>query len=651
MQISDMLGQYNKNVTNTTEELHGTQSVQKLVSSVGELGAGSIFEGTINHVKGGRVTLALANGQTVTARLEGKVDLQPGSSMFFQVKANDGMTVSIRPYTELGNVSNPILFSALAAAQVPATERTLRMVDAMMQEQLPIGRQSVLDMAKLVNANPNANVQTIVQMAKLGLPVTEMMASQFEGYLSNQHALLNELELATGQMLEVLGDEAVSPEEAFALYGKLLSIFSSENGQTAGNSAATAAEGTAAPGQTAGAAQGQTVGDTALSAGAQAAQEQTAGAAGVAQGRTAGAEEAGLTAEDALWMDLQQEKAAAGQQGAAGEAVQEQLSMGTEQLVAEGGAAAKGETLGGLLTEEQLLNLTKTLQNIPTLLGNGELFAGAASEEVYVDTLTEEPPDMETLMAAENGAKSAEAAVNKDMTAEQFLKTLHRALSENGQYGFAGLKRLFAGKEFQQLFKHVVEKQWLMEPRELAGEKKIAELYEKMEHQIRQMEAAIKAAGITQESFLHTASDIRGNIEFMNQMNHIYNYVQIPLKMSGQNANGELYVYTNKKNFTDADTELTAFLHLDMGNLGSTDVSVRMQNRQVKTNFYFEDDASYALVEKHLPILEKRLKNKGYHCTITITNEKKNINFKENFLRKGSAPVGSLHRYSFDVRA
>ena len=645
MQISDMLGQYNRNVTNTTEELHGTQSVQKLVSSVGELGAGSIFEGTINHVKGGRVTLALANGQTVTARLEGKVDLQPGSSMFFQVKANDGMTVSIRPYTELGNVSNPILFSALAAAQVPATERTLRMVDAMMQEQLPIGRQSVLDMAKLVNANPNANVQTIVQMAKLGLPVTEMMASQFEGYLSNQHALLNELELATGQMLEVLGDEAVSPEEAFALYGKLLSIFSSENGQTAGNSAATAAEGAAAQGQNAGdtavpagVASGQTAGDTALSAGA-------------AQGQTAGAAQAGLTAADGLWMDLQQEKAAAGQQGAAGEAAQGQLSMGTEQLVAEGGAAAKGETLGGLLTEEQLLNLTKTLQNIPTLLGNGELFAGTASEEVYVDTLTEEPPDMETLMAAENGAKSAEAAVNKDMTAEQFLKTLHRALSENGQYGFAVLKRLFAGKEFQQLFKHVVEKQWLMEPRELAGEKKIAELYEKMEHQIRQMEAAIKATGITQESFLHTASDIRGNIEFMNQMNHIYNYVQIPLKMSGQNANGELYVYTNKKNFTDADAELTAFLHLDMGNLGSTDVSVRMQNRQVKTNFYFEDDASYALVEKHLPILEKRLKNKGYHCTITITNEKKNINFKENFLRKGSAPVGSLHRYSFDVRA
>ena len=636
MQISDMLGQYSRNVTNGTEELHGTQSVQKIVSSVGELGAGSIFEGTINHVKGGKVTLALANGQTITARLDGKAigaaDLKPGSSMFFQVKTNDRQTVAIRPYTELGNVSNPILMNALSAAQIPVTDRMLRMVDAMMQEQLSIGKQSILDMAKLVNANPNANVQTIVQMAKLGLPVTEMMASQFEGYLSNQHELLNELELVTGQMLEVLGDDAMSPEESFALYGKLLDIFSSGSGQNAGNAAGAAAgadgvllSGEQAPGQNVAAGADGVLSSGERTSGQNAAATDVLSSGEQAPGQNVAAG-AGITEEDALWMGLQAEESTSA------------------------GAAAGGATLGELLTEEQLSNLAKTLQNIPTLLGNEELFAGAVSEEIFVDTLTEEPPDMEQLMAAENEAKQA-AAVNKDMTAEQFLNTLHRVLTENKQYGLSGLDRLFAGKEFQQLFRHVIEKQWLIEPRELAGEKKIGALYEKMEQQIRQMETAVRAAGITQDSFLHTAADIRSNMEFMNQMNHIYNYVQIPLKMSGQNANGELYVYTNKKNFTEQDAELTAFLHLDMGNLGSTDVSVRMQNRQVRTNFYFEDDASYDLVEKHLPILEKRLKNKGYNCTITITNEKKNINFKENFLRKGGAPAGSLHRYSFDVRA
>lgn len=72
MQISDLVGQYSRNVANGTEELHGAQSVQKLVSTIGDLSAGSIFEGTINSVRGGKVTLALGNGQTITARLDGK---------------------------------------------------------------------------------------------------------------------------------------------------------------------------------------------------------------------------------------------------------------------------------------------------------------------------------------------------------------------------------------------------------------------------------------------------------------------------------------------------------------------------------------------------------------------------------------------------
>ena len=37
MQITDMLGQYNRNVTNGTEELKSAQGTQKLVSTVGEL--------------------------------------------------------------------------------------------------------------------------------------------------------------------------------------------------------------------------------------------------------------------------------------------------------------------------------------------------------------------------------------------------------------------------------------------------------------------------------------------------------------------------------------------------------------------------------------------------------------------------------------
>lgn len=545
--------------------------------------------------------------------------------MFFQVRANDGQTIAIRPYTELGNVSNPILLNALSTAQVPATDRTLVMVDTMMQEQMSIGRQSILDMAKLVGANPDANVQTIVQMTKLGLPVTEEMAAQFENYLSDRQALVGEMDLAAGHMMELLSDEVLPPETAFSLYEKMLDIFMPA--AEAGAGAITEAVGQENAAMVAEA--GTSTGASAAAAG----QESVAAEAGAgAIAEAVGQENAAMVAEG---------------QGASAEA---EAGAGVTAELTYGRTAETPGTVGELLSKEQIEHLGKMLRNIPALIGNEELFAGGEQEEVFVDTLSEEGPEVAKLMAQEEAAQE-QPVLNEKLTAEQFLQKLGRALAQNGGFGFAGMQKLFAGKEFQTIFRSVIEKQWLLQPEELKQEHKVSGLYERLEQQLSQMEEAVRATGSTQNTFLQTASQVHGNLEFMNQMNQIYHYVQLPLKMSGQNANGELYVYANRKNLRDPDAELTAFLHLDMEQLGSTDVSVRMQNRSVRTNFYLEDDASYDLVEKHLEVLNKRLKSKGYQSSITVTHEKKDISFKENIVKKGKATVGSLHRYSFDVRA
>lgn len=625
MHISDMLRQYNRNVSNGTEELRSAQGTQKLVSTIGELSAGSVFEGTVNSVKGGKVTLALGNGQVLTARLEGKVDMKPGTAMFFQVKSNDGLTVSIRPYSGLGNASNPILSGALTAAQVPVTERTLAMVDAMMQENMSVDRQSILDMVKILNANPESNVQTIVQMTKLGLPVTETMATQFENYLSDRHALLNEMELAVNQMAEVLSDEAMTPADSFALYSRIVDIFMTED---------TLQSETAQPAAMAPQTAEQTAEQDAAGK-ATALQQDVASGGSVNLEGTQAARLAAIMGDGAAKMEVIW-------QGDMAERIQNASNP------------VSVETLGSLLSEEQLESLGKALQEVPTLTGNSALFVNGNAEEIFVDTMQDDTVVVSEMLEPETADEAQIATkmiLNKDMPVSEFLRTLQGALSENGELGFSGVQRLFAGKEFQMLLRNMVEQQWLIKPQDLKEEQRMTKLYEKMNRQMAQVESAMKTAGITQNSFLQTAADIRGNIEFMNQMNQIYNYVQIPLKMSGQNANGELYVYTNKKQLSDPEAELTAFLHLEMENLGETDVSVRMKDKQVKTNFYFEEDTSYDLVEKHLPILEKRLRSKGYNCTITITNEKRDVNFKENFVKKGKVSAGSVHRYSFDVRA
>ena len=652
MQIRDMLGQYSQNVKNGTEELMSAQGTQKLVSSMQELEPGSTFEGTVNSVKNGKVVLALGNGQTITARLDGKVSIQPGVSMFFQVRSNDGTTIALRPVVRAGTINNPILLNALTAAGVPATERNITMVDSMMKEQMSISRQSILDMGRVVGSNPNVNVNTAVLMTKIGLPVSAEMASQFENYMVDQHAIVDEMDLAMNQLGRLLGDADSGEEQSFELYGKVLDILNGE-GET--------------PAQTTDGLQQNDTG-TMVNAGENIEME-----AAVQQSKD------GAAAEGVQKQVQQQNTKDLISMGAAGQEQSAGVAENTENIVGEqtAGNAAQSmqtgidaadvlkntqadtaadfknvqgqtDTLEQILDQNGLDHLKRLLQNIPTLTGNTDLFEVQEEEDVFVDTMSGDDAGKKAFELAQ---AEPEVTLKQSMTAEDFLNTLRDALKQNQEYGFAGMTKLFGSKEFAAILKNCAEKQWLLEPEQLREASKVSDLYERLDHQMKQMENVMKAAGVTQNSFIQTAADIRSNVEFMNQINQVYTYVQLPLKLSGQNASGDLYVYTNKKNLNDPEAELTAFLHLDLDNLGSTDVSIRMKDKNVKTNFYIADDASYDLIEKHLPVLEKRLAQKGYRCSITMSKEEKKVEFVEDFLQRDMPQAGTLHRYSFDVRA
>ncbi len=635
MKISDMLGQYSQNVRNGAEELQSARGMQKMVSSVGELEVGNIFEGTVNSVRGGKVLLALGNGQMVLAQMDGRVNITPGSSMFFQVKFNDGETVAIRPYTGAGNAGNPILLNALTTAGLPATERNFVMVDSMMKEQMPVGKQSLLEMVRVLNANPDVKVPTLVQMTKMGIPINAQTAAQFENYLTDSHTIFSQMDDAINQITGVFENEEMTGEAAFAVNEKILDILEQENpravvlleemqGETQKAAAAPEQQGGAQPTGDA-----QTVGS----------QMQTGNLPEAGKTQTAGnpAETIPVNGETAGKVPEQQMDAS----------VKEAV-----QTLAEGRVPLSGEPLSSLFSEEQLAHLTKILQSVPALATDTQLFPGLTPDETFVDTM---PPEEQSFMGTKEAPlpeEASKAVLNKDMNVGRFLAAVRNALEENSIYGFAGVKRLFSSKEYQTALRSVMEQQWLIKPEELRQEHKVSELYDRLEAQMNQMEHLIRAAGAEAQSFHTAAADVQSNIEFMNQVNQVYNYVQIPLRLSGQNASSELYVYRNRRNQSDPDGELTAFLHLDLEHLGSTDVSIKLKEKNVTANFYLDDDASYELVEKHLPILEKHLKKKGYFCKVTVAKEPvESANFVENIREKENSAAATLHRYSFDVKA
>lgn len=606
MQISDLVRQYNSAVSNG-EPMTGKMGVEKLVSALSELSQGNIFEGTINSVKGNVVSLGLSNGQQITARLDGKVSLTEGQSMFFQVKSNDGKYVQIRPFMLDGAGANLTLLDALKSANLPTDTANLSMVNQMMQQQMPIDKASLNQMYHLLQANPQANASTIVQMVKLGIEITPGNAAQFENYMSDRQAITAAMDDFINELPEIMSDGDLSMYR-LALQGRqIINIVTDglkENTDTASD---------------------KIFGVASSEISGMAVNEAANGNIGVASNEPA------------------DETAEAASNGTVNE--------NTGEVLNEAAGGDANEPINGM---RDIIQTEETAENVLVPQKPTENIAENSLGSVMTDEqLKELNEQIKSLLPDKAGNEIS--LYSKD---DSIVGTLNdiKELLKNTAADKQTLLKLFSGSGFKAMIKNALTRQWMITPEQLKESDKqltdkIGRLYEKVSEQLDKMQEIIKSSGVVKENVSALAENIRGNIEFMNQVNNVYTYVQIPMKMNGHNASGQLYVYTNKKNITDPDKELSAFLHLDMDNLGATDVSIKMLKKEVSTNFYMDNDESYILIERFLPKLEEKLRNKGYSCKLSVVNEKHHVNFVDDFLKKDLPPAGQLHRYSFDMRA
>lgn len=311
------------------------------------------------------------------------------------------------------------------------------------------------------------------------------------------------------------------------------------------------------------------------------------------------------------------------------------------------------ESLNSVSGESQDIHTTQKINNAPAtdtiLLQENETKSntiGFLLSDKQIEELNEQ-----VRMLLPNLQENNISLYSEDSSVVGILNDI-KSMLENTPANADTLRHLFSGEAFKLMLKEALEQQWMIKPGDLEkNPKKLDGLYDKIEKQITNMEIILKTSGVVNPKAEALADNIRGNIEFMNQINEAYTYVQVPLKMNEKNTSGQLYVYTNKKSMSNPDKELSAFLHLDLEHLGGTDVSIKMLHRKVTTNFYLDSDESYALVKQFLPVLEKRLQDKGYNCELNVNSGSKQMNFVAGFLKKDLPPTGQVHRYSFDIRA
>ena len=233
----------------------------------------------------------------------------------------------------------------------------------------------------------------------------------------------------------------------------------------------------------------------------------------------------------------------AGLENQAGEAVSNAEAgsqvTGQESAAVNGGNGGQaGEALSSInkaLSQEHQASLAKLLQEIPGARDNGQLLP--------------------------NGR------LNASLSAGELLQQIMASVEHTENLDGGILKKLFASKEYKGLLKQAIADQWFLSPENLKEEGAVKELYQRMSRQLEQIQQALSQAGKEGAALSKHAQSLQSNIEFMNQMNQAYTYAQLPLKLRGQNAHSDLYVYTNKKSLREKGGELSALLHLDLDHL------------------------------------------------------------------------------------
>ena len=567
------------------------ERLMRLQNEVRSLKPGQTLQGTVVGRNGNSVQIELAQDFTINAKVDKSVSLALGQLMSFEIKANSSSFMSLAPLYT-NTANTATILRALAAAGLPETAENMEMVAKMMEEGMPIDKESILIMSRQLLEFPGQDPTSIIQMTRLELPVTAENIEQFEQYKNATHQILSSVDTIVEELPQVF-QQLVQEGQA----DKALAFY----------------EAVLAAFSEDGGAEDGTV---------------------TLQGSTADMPQTEATATNEAVSEGDPEAVAENPQGQSGEVL-----AAAEQPALPEAAGQENKITGDLETmTEELMPEAESGREAPLTQGQWERLG---------DALRELGLHEQTAAQIKNG----------ELDPKEVLQLVRQFVQKAGQSDASdqALHKLLGGREFQELLKQEIDRQWTIEPKDVADKKQVEQLYERIREQTARLSHALDTAGKSDAPAARSVQNLQNNVDFMNQMNHLYTYVQLPLKMLGNNAHGDLYVYTNKKSLAAKDGQVSALLHLDMEHLGPLDVYVTMKDKQVATNFTVMDDSILDLIEKHIHILNKRLEDRGYSLKAQMHVKEENAEEEETSVMQTllhqQKNISVLSRTSFDMRA
>ncbi|MGN0347783.1 MAG: flagellar hook-length control protein FliK [Lachnospiraceae bacterium] len=578
-------------------------------SSQISLNRGQTIQGKIISRDGEVVKIQLEQGQTIQAKLEGTAQLKPGMSVTFSVQSSDSSVVTLAPlYTNLAG--DDTATKALQSSGLPVNEKTLGMTNAMILEGMRIDSNSLSAMFQKVSSFPSQSVNALVQMQRMGIEINPLNLEQFEAFQNYEkqitdgmHAIMEGVHSLYDEMLGT--DSPGANKFMSAVLDSVLRFADfkeGNNGETwnvAGN--------------------GQESVKQMVSSSENIADAFVADGDGTGEGTLANAEISKFLSG---------------------------VGKGVYNTTAEAVANEPGSTFTGTTAD--------TVANEP-----GSTFTGItpgehlsiSGKDVWQKMSFGEKADFLQLLKSMGISDGDEAMLrDPESTSRQVLKLI----SDLNNKDHAVMGKLFGNAIFRNLLNGEMTKNWTLQPSQVADKQNVESLYQRMNQQVKDFTSMLSELAKPESMLGQSLSHMNQNLDFMNQMNQVFPYIQLPLKMNGTDTTGDLFVYTDKKSLAEKEGNVSALLHLDMENLGPMDIYASISdNRKVSTKFMLPNEETLALVERNISLLSNRLEKKGYHMHTEITMEDN----KEKVVGTGTIPKPAvttknvIARYSFDAKA
>lgn len=584
--------------------------LDKGMAALKSMSPGETLQGEVVSVNGNEVTLKIADNAVISAKLEQSMNVAVGQKMMFEISNNSNGQVALRAlFTNLAQ--EQLATNALQMAGIETNGQTAQMISGLMKEGMPIDMQTLQSVYHDIIKYPETDQSLLVHMHKIGMETTPQNVEQFQALVNYEERVAGTINELIREIPGELKNMAQNGDMAkvMAVTQELVSLISEHE-------AITAPEG---------------MQSTVLSG--EVTTESVNGQNGDVQNTAAGNNAEGAVASQA-----------------GEEATVQQSAMDKALAALEEALNPQNQAHTLVDGDEALDALTGTKGEDATALNaNDKILSGVLTKAEYTELAN---------ALEQNGFSKETVALVKNGNLP--LNELFTALKAE----LAGKDAVVAGKlwdnqAFSKLMTKQLQSAWLLDPAEVENGKNVTDFYNRINQQVNSVISSMSQSLAESSVLTQSLQQFQENVDFLNNLNQFMPYVQLPLKMNGHSATGDLIVYADKKSLAAGKDTVSAALHLDMQHLGMVDVFVKMQDKNVTTDFCLENEETLNFIAEHIDMLSERLERRGYNLNTQMKVKDTQMSLKEDILPQtpgsnlsvNSQGEGATAIYRFDVRA